>query len=514
MNTKQIQILQQAKKGLGIALLFAILAELIFFPSLANFYGCLMASIAYGVFYYFLQEKYIIYTPFAFCMYLSMFMYRYLPLLATIVEGKPITFGFERPYETFMYEIILFLISSLCFYLACKNAGTKGSNNLIQQVLYRLDFYKTTPTILWFMGLVGLLIRIYNFGSEDVEFGDVGGKFLLGLDYLMYAPLCLVFPSLLKIKYSNRKILIAYGVFIFILNFASNSRRQIIIPIGITLLLFFLYLVKNNLKITDYFSKTKLLFIGIGFVVLLNLLSTISNAMLYTRSLRDDINKVELLKKTIEVSQNKELLKELKKIKETEGNMLASYNKGWTEYYVDNFMLQRYANMRITDETLFYAEKKGYGNIQMQELFYKNIIALFPGPILKAFNIKLDKSTLIFSRGDLLYGSGFGGFRVTSHLADGLATFGYWYFIFQFIATFLVFKLLNTLILISKKGVKYGAFALMNVFTFLGMFRNAQGMIADVGYILRGYLQGIFTYLLIYYLVKYILFLINPRLIK
>ena len=50
-------ILRQLKKGLGILLLLAIVAELFFFPSLANLYGCLMAAIAYGVFTLFLKEK-------------------------------------------------------------------------------------------------------------------------------------------------------------------------------------------------------------------------------------------------------------------------------------------------------------------------------------------------------------------------------------------------------------------------------------------------------------------------
>ncbi|MBD0850777.1 glycosyltransferase family 1 protein [Maribacter arenosus] len=57
-----------------------------------------MAIIAYWVFSYFLKEKYIRLYPFAFLMYLSMFMYRYLPLIATLAERKPITYGFERPY--------------------------------------------------------------------------------------------------------------------------------------------------------------------------------------------------------------------------------------------------------------------------------------------------------------------------------------------------------------------------------------------------------------------------------
>ncbi len=511
MIKQPIHILRQIKKGLGILLVLAVIGEMLFFPSLANAYGCLMAIISYGVFCYFLKENYIRFFPFAFCMYLSMFMYRYLPLIATIAEGKPITYGFERPFETFIYEIILFLISSFAFYLACTFPREKGKNNFIQKGLYQLKFFEITPAIIWGVGLLGLFIRLYNFSAGEVEYGDVGGKFLSGLDYLMYAPFCLVFPSLLKIKYSRQNLLWVYALLIFILNIASNSRRQIIIPIGIIVILFFLYLVLNNLQIKDYLSPIKLVILGVFFIFLLNLLSNISLAMLYTRKLRADVDKLELFQKTIETLQDEALMSRLKASENSVGGELISYHQGWTEQYVENFMLARYANMRISDETLYYAEKKGYANQQMQTLFIENILALFPTPILRFFGYHIDKNNLEFSRGDFLYGSGFGGYRVTSHVGDGLATFGFWYFPIQFIAFFLVFKLLNILIYYTKEGVIYAPFALMNVFTFLGRFRNANGVTADYAYILRGFVQGIVTYFIIYYLIRSLLWIINAR---
>lgn len=514
MGKQPIHILRQIKKGLALLLILAVVCEMLFFPTLPNFYGCVMAIISYWVFSFFLKEKYIRIFPFAFCMYISMFMYRYLPLIATIAEGKPITYGFERPFETFLYEIVLFLVSSLAFYLACQKSLGNPKNNIIQKTLFQLKFFEITPAILWGMGIIGLLVRIHNFSSE-VEYGDVGGKFLLGLNYLMFAPLILIFPSLLHLKYNNKKSVWTYGICIFIINIASNSRQSIITPIGVMAILFLLYLVINNLKITDYLSRSKIAFLGLFLFLVLNLLSNISLAMLHTRKIRADVSKMELFQKTIATVQDEELMKRLKADKDkAEGNQFISYQQGWTEQYVDNFLLGRYANMRITDETLYYAEKKGYANMQMQEGFKQNMWALLPTPVLRFFGILLDKNKLEFSRGDLLYGSGFGGFRVTSHVGDGLATFGFWYFPIQFIAFFIVFKLLNSFIYYSRKGVKYAPFALMCVFEFLGMFRNANGISADFGYILRGFLQGVVTYLIIFHLVRFTLKLIDIKYVK
>ncbi|WP_282164935.1 hypothetical protein [Cellulophaga baltica] len=514
MNNNKIHILRQAKKVLGATLILAFIGEMIFFPTLPNFYGCLMAVISFAVFIYFLQEKYITYYPFAFFMYLSMFMYRFLPLIATIVEGKPITYGFERAYETFVYEIILFLISSLAFYLACRPKEIFKKNGAIQSLLNELKFFDITPSIIWGMGVTGLVIRLYNFSNGDVEYGDVSGKFLLGLDYLMYSPLILFFPSLANLKYNKNRIVWIYATLIFIINIASNSRRQIIIPIGILALLFILYLVINNLKITDFISPLKLSFLLIFTIIIIKFLSTISLAMLYTRKIRADVDKLELFQETINVVRNKELMTRLSDSKDQISNNLTKYQEGWTEEYVDNFMLARYANMRITDETLYYAEKRGYANRQMQESFFNKFTGTFPSPILNFFGIHINKEDLEYSRGDILYGSGFGNYRVTSHVGDGLATFNYWYFPFQFIVNIIIFYLLNCFVFFSNKSVKYAPFALMNVFTFLGMFRNAGGILIDLNYIIRGYIQGIITYFIIFIIIKKTLLLFNKKLIK
>lgn len=514
MGKQPIHILRQIKKGLALLLILAVVGEILFFPTLPNFYGCVMAIIAYGVFSYFLKEKYIRLFPFAFFMYLSMFMYRYLPLIATLAEGKPITYGFERPYETFLYEILLFLVSSLAFYLASQKSLKYPKNNLIQKSLYQLRFFEITPAILWGMGMLGLLVRIHNF-SATVEYGDVGGKFLLSLNYLMYAPLCLFFPSLMGLKYRSQKLVLGYAILIFIINITSNSRESIITPIGVLVILFFLYLVINNLKITDYLSRTKIAFLGLFLFLVLNLLSNISLAMLHTRNFKSDLSKMELFQKTIATVGDEVLMSQLKAAKDKEdGNQFISYQQGWTELYVDNFMLARYANIRITDQTLYYAENKGYANKQMLNEFVDRVIALFPTPLLRLFGIYIDKSTMEFSRGDLLYGSGFGGYRVTSHIGDGLATFSFWYFPFQFIAFFIVFKLLNSLVYYSRKGLIYAPFALMSIFGFLGMFRNANGISDNIAYILRGFLQGVLTYIIIFYLVRSILNLIDIKYVK
>ena len=112
--------------------------------------------------------------------------------------------------------------------------------------------------------------------------------------------------------------------FYFYLNIASNSRRQIIIPIGIVIILSFLYLVFRNLKISDYIAPVKLLVFGILAFAFLTMLSNMSLAMLYTRKIRSDVSKLELFEKTLETVQNESLMKRLRAMKDGEQEELNS----------------------------------------------------------------------------------------------------------------------------------------------------------------------------------------------
>lgn len=496
------------KKWLGIILYLVIIIELVIFPSLENFCGCLMALVCWLVFSnFFIKRELIVKYPFAFMTFLSIFFYRYLPLVATLIEGKPITYGFEMPYQTFFFETIMFLVASLAFHLACNN--NIKSNSSLQIGLSKLGFFNSyNSSFIWGLGIVGLIARLIAFGTGTVEYGDVGGKFVSGIIYLIYAPICLLFPSLLRLKGVSTRPVFIYLTFVFILNIASNSRQAMIAPLGIYLLLFLLNALKNNIKLSSLVSPFKFVAVGVCLVFGLELISDLSLAMLATRTLRRDVSKLELFQKTIETYQDKDLMKQLKAMaaqKSGQGNPdaeIESYSTGWNESYLNNFMLNRYANMRITDQTLYYAYKYGFNQELMQNDFKIRLIALLPSPIINFFGISINKNNLEFSRADLLSRSSLGNFLVTSHVGDGLATFGYLYFPFQFLLFFIVFKLMNAYVIFTQNGVVYSLYGLMNIFFFLGMFRNANGSLVDMTFILRMFWQGIFTYSIVLFVVK------------
>ena len=175
-------------------------------------------------------------------------------------------------------------------------------------------------------------------------------------------------------------------------------------------------------------------------------------------------------------------------------------SKNWSETYVDNFALNRYCNLKVADNTLYHAIKVGFPNQYMFNDFWTELVAILPSPILKFLDIEYDKN-IRYSRGDKLKALSsnrhpFKSFLVTSHLADGLLTFGYWYFPIEFILFFVRFLFLDTFLLTYKNNTYYSLLGLITIFSFLAMFRHAGGCCDSLPYLLRDYWQDVCLFIL------------------
>lgn len=103
----------QIKKWGHCIILIAIAVELILWPSLENLIGCGMTLICWIIFSKIgLNETTIKEHIFSWLVFLSMSLYRILPLLATLLECHSIGYNFVNPIETYLGETCLFLISA------------------------------------------------------------------------------------------------------------------------------------------------------------------------------------------------------------------------------------------------------------------------------------------------------------------------------------------------------------------------------------------------------------------
>lgn len=496
------------KRLLLIITVISVVGELILYPSVSNLVGVMMTIVCFSIFtVYFFKKDVIISSPFSFFMLTSMFLYRYLPLIGTLLEGKPISYGMVNPIKTFFLETLLFLLSCLAFYSCQKRAKRV---NILQHYLNIFGFYqKSNDRTIWIIGIFGMIARLITLAMGTIATGNIIGKALNVLFYYMYIPVILFFPCLYKKEY-KKAINLKQGwvwIYIFIItviNLATNSRNKLITPFAIILLNMFLAMLIVN---TKFVFRAKNVVKGVVILGLgVFLISNISKAMLINRSIRNDISFVELIKNTYSTLISGEIENEWD-IYSNKQVVPQTYEEGWTESYIDNFLLNRFCNLRITDETLYLGEKidKGIDNPMIND-FKNRIIAVLPQPIIKILGIDFDKEKYYNSRGDVLYvysnvGTSWdlGGYRVTSHLGDGITTFGPTYFLLQFIMWYFVMMLLNSFsIYTNENGRVYSIYGLLTVYSSLLMFGNANGMIDDVLYLLRGYWQGILMFVIIY----------------
>lgn len=80
----------------------------------------------------------------------------------------------------------------------------------------------------------------------------------------------------------------------------------------------------------------------------------------------------------------------------------------WSEYYVDNILLDRICNLRTQDLTLDYATKLGYDNSKMHRYAENFLMFQIPTPILDIFGYTTNKFDSNYTPGDLLSTEGLG----------------------------------------------------------------------------------------------------------
>ena len=508
---EELTVLDLIRRIIRIIAIVAIPLELLFFPSMENLAGCFMMATVTIIFTTFFLKRYIIVDhPFPFMMFLSMFLYRYLPLPCTMLERKPVSYGMEVAVATFLLETLSFLMGCIAFSIICRSSTRiRGL-----RVWYNTFHFYNEPSdkLIWIIGLMGIVARTATISLGDLE--NVSGALMTvvsGIVRFRYMPLILFFPGLFKVDSEKtidfaKPILWIYTIIIEVLNLATNSRNEILYPIGIIVLLWLLAMCVEKTKISQILAPKRLIVIfAVGFISVSFLISA-SDAMLSVRNVRSDVGFFDLLKLTVKEMTSMstdDVVDSLTEVPEAD-----SYSDGWTEEYLDNAFLNRYANMRITDETLYYITQLDDNDIKaLRKDFYNRIISIAPQPLLNLLGIDINKAEYHNSRGDVLcFYAGYGNsytlhnYIVTSHLADGIVEFGVFYFPIQCLLWIVCFKLQDLFATIFDDKRIYSLYGLMSVYAFLAQFRNANGVFTDVGYILRSYWQGIFIFTIVYFM--------------
>ena len=182
----------------------------------------------------------------------------------------------------------------------------------------------------------------------------------------------------------------------------------------------------------------------------------------------------------------------------------------WSEYYVDNILLDRICNLRTQDLTLDYATKLGYDNSKMHRYAENFLMFQIPTPILDIFGYTTNKFDSNYTPGDLLSTEGLGlknmykGFRVAGDSGIGLYWMGYSYYIFAFFIYVLVFYFFSSLVS-TKLQFIIPIPIIIALLKYMTYFNNSTGIFKSLNLILRNGMQDILLYVILFGVIRLII---------
>ncbi|OWP61941.1 hypothetical protein CDA63_16700 [Hymenobacter amundsenii] len=429
----------------------------------------------------------------------------YLPLLFTLLEGKPLVTNLELPYAVFEHSMLALLVLLTAHY--CYRVLARVRLLHTRSLLRRLGVY-TPPTHLqlWLMGLIGVAAMFYIYVVSQVGWAMTGSssdKFIQTLIPFSYAPYFIysgrLYGSQQRPAKSTALWLLLFTIMLFVVSIGRNSRAAFMLSFtavgfsyGLGLLL---GVFENNLL-----RWRNVLLAGLGIWFLMGPMSDLGTAMVIVREKRHDISKSELISLTYEAFWDEEALRDYRAI---------DYHgiSAWDESYLDNIFTARFANLKFNDESLLLNRQVGNENPAIYRYTIDYIWSSLPDPLIRFLGINVDKTQiLVCSFGDyLFYTAGnvqetLSGFRTGHFAGTGMAAFGWWYLLILGLGMIPVFSLFDKLVVrdtASAAGIRFSLCALLAL-TGVFQFLPFESVVFSVTFLTRGWLQLVFSYVLLY----------------
>lgn len=476
---------KRVKYVLRIILLIAIAFQIVLFGNIEVICGCVVSFLSLEAFNYTVFKSNIIGNhPVTFLAITGLECFTYFAPIFTLIDGNPITYKMENPNSTFMWQLIYICVTLIAFRISIKFTSKYP---FIRNCLYRIGYFQPVSNkTLWFMGLCGLVAKVYlltNQYGDDVTQG--AGTVSIFLPFLM-APYCTMFRELFDSNYkykesNNKTFIILYTVVLLGMAIASNSRNSIVTIIMGFFLMYFMKLLLHDtsqLKRFVCITKKKFITILIIFFVVTGPISDFAMAMVVVRSARSDLSAFQLMKETVDLVMDRE---SMDRIKTTMNKIENISNTDWDETYVANLFAARLCNYLVADKTIYYAEKGDIPNKQLMEYSIMRIKTIFPQPIVNFLFGHIDKSEINYSPMDCLLASRIGHNRqsyfVGGDVGLGIATFGYAFPIFQLFMYILLFSFLDQYVIRKNDIVVIPVITLISLYGFFYTFMAGNGIL-------------------------------------
>lgn len=492
-------------------LIIACLCEMLFFYSPANLYGCL--TLLYGwilISTLVFKRKYIQKYPLPTIAVFSLgFCYYFLPIIITLLEGKPLTFNFQVPYLTFSNQILNVTIIVLAFRVSIK---LYKPNCLINKIWNKIGYMSVlTEKQIWVIGFLGLaaLISIVAGQGQEQEYQNTGNMLeiiIRSVSVFSIAPVCLYFKHLYGDNTTTKtKKYVKYYIIVLVVIGMATTRRVLIFNSVFTILLITIFLaIYNNKK---FFSRKNIIISLVLTYLVVGPLADMSMAMILNRQSVYSSSASKTLEDVWKLYNDKE------KLRTTYEYFMATLDNGgdneygWSEYYVNNIFLDRFCNLRTIDGTLYNAQKAGFGCYEGGKYYENFWINELPSFITKALGLKKDFQG---SATDHMVVNNFSGnrytlfgFKVGGDTGIGLWMFGYSYYWIAFLTYIIVFYFLCSFVNFKGSLLLIPLPILMSFRLYWLFFLNANGIFTSMNYTFtRNNLNTILIYCILIFIIK------------
>jgi hypothetical protein len=432
------------------------------------------------------------------------------PLYLTALEGHSITFNLLVPVATFGHGVLSSLVCLVAHAIYRQSPWSRQLRANVQRVLHQLKLFQPLRTAeAVAMGLLGVIaLAFMSWFSGPAEGNVVLTKFIQGFQFLSVIPATLLLQGLWSTEtYAasarTRKPLVLFLLFTVLIALACvgrNARGPALLPLTclfIGLALEWLYgLIRLRL--------VPILAVGLAIFLLLPLVTDLATAMVMVRGQRSYFSASELLVTTFDQLQDRDAIQRYR-LTESEMNLTAD----WSENYVSNLFLARFANAKYPDNSLENASRVPLaGRDEMAAYQWLRLLTTLPSPLLSILGIsnatKLE--LLNHSFGDKLFSlavgsySGMGSHRTGHFFGTGIAGFGFGYLLILFAGLLLTFPLLDSHALVSAAG-SYGS-PLISVVALTQLFNwftisNTESVVMILAFPIRVFLEPVILFALV-----------------
>lgn len=511
VNTTRKDLVVVIRSWITKLLLLASLCETIFFYSPENLYGCATLLLGWFLIATFIFKKnYFQKYPLPTITVFSLgFCYYFLPLIITLLEGKPLTFNFQVPYLTFTNQIINLVVIILAFRLAIK---LYRPNCLLNRLWNKIGYMSIlNEKQIWVLGILGLVALVSTVGDQGQErdfqsTGNMIGIVIHSVSLFSLAPVCLYFKELYgdKTKAKTKRFVIYYIIILMVIGMAT-TRRTLIFNSAFTIFLIYIFLsIYKNKKIVS--GKNVIVAVALVYLVV-GPLADMAMAMILNRQTVYSASASKTFEEVWKLYNDKEKLRTTYNLFMATLDNGGDNREGWSEYYVNNIFLDRFCNLRTIDGTLYNAQKAGFGCYEGSKYYESFWVNELPGFITNALGMEKDfQGTAV----DHMVISNFGenryslfGFKVGGETGIGLWMFGYFYYLIAFLTYIVVFYFLCSFVNVKNSSLVIPLPILMSFYIYWMFFLNANGIFTSMGSTFtRNNLNTILIYCVVVFLIK------------